>query len=277
MKKWLAVAAGWMLVAAAQAAPPARVVTLGGTVTEIVYGLGQGERLVGDDQSSLYPEAATRLPRVGYYRAVPVEGVLALRPDLVLASEQAGPPDALKRLGEVGVRVVSVPDAPSVDSLKARIRAVAAALDVAPAGEQMVRDVTGELARAEAMPATRARALLLINRSGAPQGAGRGTAAAEIMRLAGLDNVLAGQQGYKPLSPEAIGALAPDLIIVTRESLQASGGLEGFTRLPGIAATQAAAKQRIIVMDDLLILGLGPRLPQALIQLKQEAAHAMAR
>ncbi|WP_159070534.1 ABC transporter substrate-binding protein, partial [Achromobacter xylosoxidans] len=153
----------------------------------------------------------------------------------------------------------------------------AAALDVAPAGEQMVRDVTGELAKAEAMPATRARALLLINRSGAPQGAGRGTAAAEIMRLAGLDNVLAGQQGYKPLSPEAIGALAPDLIIVTRESLQASGGLEGFARLPGIAATQAAAKQRIIVMDDLLILGLGPRLPQALIQLKQEAAHAMAR
>lgn len=277
MKKWLAVAAGWMLVAAAQAAPPARVVTLGGTVTEIVYGLGQGERLVGDDQSSLYPEAATRLPRVGYYRAVPVEGVLALQPDLVLASEQAGPPDALKRLGEVGVRVVSVPDAPSVDSLTARIRAVAAALDVAPAGEQMVREVTRELAKAEAMPATRARALLLINRSGAPQGAGRGTAAAEIMRLAGLDNVLEGQQGYKPLSPEAIGALAPDLIIVTRESLRASGGLEGFARLPGIAVTQAAAKQRIIVMDDLLILGLGPRLPQALIQLKQEAAHAMAR
>lgn len=276
MKKWLAVAA-WMLVAGAQAAPPERVVTLGGSVTEIVYGLGQGGRLVGDDQSSLYPEAATRLPRVGYYRAVPVEGVLALKPDLVLASEQAGPPEALKRLGEVGVRLVSVPDTPSVDSLKARIRAVAGALDVTPAGEQMVRDVTRELAKAEAMPATRARALLLINRNGAPQGAGRGTAAAEVMHLAGLANVLDGQQGYKPLSPEAIGALAPDLIIITRESLQASGGLDGFTRLPGIAVTQAAAKQRIIVMDDLLILGLGPRLPQALIQLKQEAAHAMAR
>lgn len=275
MKKWLAMAAGWMLVACAQAAPPARVVTLGGSVTEIVYGLGQGDRLVGDDQSSLYPEAATKLPRVGYYRAVPVEGVL--KPDLVLASEQAGPPEALKRLGEVGVRVVSVPDAPSVDSLKARIRAVAGALDVAPAGERMVQEVTRELDKAEALPATRARALLLINRNGAPQGAGHGTAAAEVMHLAGLANVLDGQQGYKPLSPEAIGALAPDLIIVTRESLQASGGLEGFARLPGIAVTQAAAKQRIIVMDDLLILGLGPRLPQALTQLKQEAAHAMAR
>lgn len=277
MKTWLAVVAGWMLVAGAQAAPPARVVTLGGSVTEIVYGLGQGERLVGDDQSSLYPEAATRLPRVGYYRAVPVEGVLALQPDLVLASEQAGPAETLKRLGDVGVRVVSVPDAPSVASLNARIRAVAAALEVAPAGEQMVADVARELVRAEAVPATRARALLLINRTGTPQGAGHDTAAAEVMRLAGLANVLDAQQGYKPLSPEAIGALAPDLIIVTRASLQASGGLEGFARLPGIAVTQAAAKQRIIVMDDLLILGLGPRLPQALMQLKQEAAHAMAR
>ncbi|CAB3668828.1 Hemin-binding periplasmic protein HmuT [Achromobacter deleyi] len=277
MKTWLAVVAGWMLVACAQAAPPARVVTLGGSVTEIVYGLGQGDRLVGDDQSSLYPEAATKLPRVGYYRAVPVEGVLALKPDLVLASEQAGPPEALKRLGEVGVRVVRVPDAPSVDSLKARIRAVADALGVAAAGEQMVADVSRDLDKAQALPATRARALLLINRNGAPQGAGRDTAAAEVMHLAGLVNVLDGQQGYKPLSPESIGALAPDLIIVTRESLQASGGLEGFARLPGIAVTQAAAKQRIIVMDDLLILGLGPRLPLALSQLKQEAAHVMAR
>ena len=206
MKKWLAIALGWAMAASVHAAEPSRVVTLGGSVTEIVYGLGQGGRLVGDDQSSLYPEAATKLPRVGYYRAVPVEGVLSLKPDLVLASEQAGPPEALKRLAGVGVRVVTVSDAPSVDSLKSRIRAIAGALGVAAAGERMVEDVTQELARAEAIPATRARALLLINRTGSPQGAGRDTAANEVMHLAGLVNVLDGQQGYKPLSAEAIGA-----------------------------------------------------------------------
>ncbi|WP_179216450.1 heme/hemin ABC transporter substrate-binding protein, partial [Achromobacter xylosoxidans] len=152
MKKWLAMAAGWAIALSAHAAPPARVVTLGGTVTEIVYQLGQGDKLVGDDLSSLYPEAATKLPRVGYYRSVPVEGVLSLKPDLVLASEQAGPPDALKRLADVGVRVVTVSDAPSVASLKSRIRGIADALGVAPAGERMVEDVTRELARAEAVP-----------------------------------------------------------------------------------------------------------------------------
>ncbi|WP_454696153.1 heme/hemin ABC transporter substrate-binding protein [Achromobacter aegrifaciens] len=277
MKKWLAVAAGWALAFSVHAAPPARVVTLGGSVTEIVYQLGQGDKLVGDDLSSLYPEAATKLPRVGYYRAVPVEGVLSLKPDLVLASEQAGPPEALKRLADVGLRVVTVSDAPSVDSLKSRIRGVADALGVAAAGERMVEEVTRELARAEAVPATRARALLLINRTGSPQGAGRDTAANEVMHLAGLVNVLQDQQGYKPLSAEALGALAPDLIVVTQASLDAGGGMEAFLRMPGIASTQAAAKRRIVVMDDLLILGMGPRLPLALTQLKQEVAHVMAR
>lgn len=277
MKKWLAIALGWAMAASVHAAEPSRVVTLGGSVTEIVYGLGQGGRLVGDDQSSLYPEAATKLPRVGYYRAVPVEGVLSLKPDLVLASEQAGPPEALKRLAGVGVRVVTVSDAPSVDSLKSRIRAIAGALGVAAAGERMVEDVTQELARAEAIPATRARALLLINRTGSPQGAGRDTAANEVMQLAGLDNVLQDQQGYKPLSAEAMGALAPDLIVVTQASLEAGGGMEKFLSLPGIASTQAAAKRRVVVMDDLLILGMGPRLPLALTQLKQEVANVMAR
>ncbi|WP_454677679.1 heme/hemin ABC transporter substrate-binding protein [Achromobacter marplatensis] len=277
MKKWLAIALGWVVAAAVHAAEPSRVVTLGGSVTEIVYGLGQGDRLVGDDLSSLYPEAATKLPRVGYYRAVPVEGVLSLKPDLVLASEQAGPPDALKRLAGVGVRVVTVSDAPSVDSLKARIRSVADALGVAPAGERMVDEITRELARAEALPATKARALLLINRTGSPQGAGRDTAANEVMHLAGLVNVLHDQQGYKPLSAEAVGALAPDLIVVTQASLDAGGGMEAFLRLPGIASTQAAAKRRVVVMDDLLILGMGPRLPLALTQLKKEVADVMAR
>ncbi|WAI85343.1 MULTISPECIES: heme/hemin ABC transporter substrate-binding protein [Achromobacter] len=277
MKKWLAIALGWVVAVGVHAAEPSRVVSLGGSVTEIVYGLGEGDRLVGDDLSSLYPEAATKLPRVGYYRAVPVEGVLSLKPDLVLASEQAGPPDALKRLAGVGVRVVTVSDAPSVDSLKARIRAVAEALGVAPAGERMVDEVTRELARAEAIPATRARALLLLNRTGTPQGAGRDTAANEVMRMAGLVNVLDSQQGYKPLSAEAIGALGPDLIVVTQASLDAGGGMEKFLAQPGIAGSQAAVKRRVVVMDDLLILGMGPRLPLALTQLKQEVAHVMAR
>ncbi|MDM9560308.1 heme/hemin ABC transporter substrate-binding protein [Bordetella petrii] len=253
----------------AQAEPAARVVALGGTVTEIVYALDQGHRLAGADLSSLYPEAATRLPRVGYYRAVPVEGVLALRPDLVLASDQAGPPAALARLREVGVRVEMVSDQPSVQSLDERIRQVARALDVPERGEKLAASVARALAEARALPASQARAVLIMNRTGTPLGAGSDTAASLVLELSGLVNVLAGQQGYKPLSAEALSALAPQVIVVPRMSLEAAGGMEKLRAMPGVANTPAAADGCIVVMDDLLALGTGPRLPQAIRTLKE--------
>lgn len=254
-----------------------RVVTLGGTVTEIVYALGQGDRLVGNDASSLYPEAATQLPRVGYYRAVPVEGVLALNPDLVLASAQAGPPDALARLKAVGVPLAIISDTPSVESLIERIAQISQALNVPERGEQLASSVNSALREAQALPASQARSVLLLNRSGTPQGAGGDTAADMVLTQSGLVNVLADQQGYKPLSAEALSGLAPQVIVVPRAALEAAGGMEKFRASPGVATTPAAANGCIVVMDDLLVLGTGPRLPQAIRTLKETPCVARSR
>lgn len=254
-----------------QAAPPGRVVSLGGSVTEIVYTLGQGDRLVADDASSLYPEAATRLPRVGYYRSLPLEGVAAMLPDLVLASENAGPAHVLDRLVRLGVPVQIVSDTPSLDSLYRRIGQIAQALQVPEQGRKLLALVRREVDGAQAVPGVSRRALLLLNRSGPLTGAGRNTAANTIMVLAGLSNSLGAQQGYKPVSAEGLIVLAPELIIVTSASVQASGGLEKFKDIPGIASTPAALHDRIVVLDDLLILGLGPRVGQVVRQLKEAA------
>lgn len=277
MKALFAVCLAAGALASAQAAE--RVVTLGGSVTEIVYALGEQARLAGVDQSSLYPEAATRLPSVGYYRAVPVEGVLSLMPDLVLASEQAGPPASIERLAALGVPVRTLSDAPSVASLRERITQVAAALDAAPAGARLLAQVDRELAEAQALPATPARALVMMNRTGTPQGAGSGTAADLVMSLAGLENVLTEQKGYRALSAEGLGALAPEVIIVTRTSVDAMGGLDAVKALPGVALTPAGQADCLVVMDDLLALGTGPRLPQAIRTLRETpciARHAGA-
>ncbi len=267
MHRAMALLLGACLAWSAQAGAQERVVTLGGSVTEIVYALGQGKRLVGDDLSSLYPEAATRLPRVGYYRAVPVEGVLALKPDLVIASEQAGPPATIKQLAGVGVRVETVSDQPSVQSLHKRIGQIAQVLGAEAAGRQLIESIDKDLQAVQALPTTNARALLIMNRTGTPQGAGAGTAAGLVLRLTGLHNVLQDQKGYKPLSAEAFTALAPRVLVITSTSLEASGGLDKLRALPGIAGTPAA--ECIVVMDDLLALGTGPRLPQAVRQLKE--------
>ncbi|MGL4996718.1 MAG: heme/hemin ABC transporter substrate-binding protein [Deefgea sp.] len=245
-----------------------RVVSLGGPLTEIVYALNAGNRLVAVDQSSVYPAAANQLPKVGYYRQFSVEGVLSAKPDLILASDQAGPPEALEQLRRMGRRVVILPSGSTMPDLEKRIYGVAAALGLRDDGRKMVTDLQKQVA-ALSQKSNQTRALMLMSRTGAPEGAGKNTSADSMMNLAGMSNVLAKQQGYKPLSQESLAALRPDVIITTTRSVESLGGIDKLLASPGLSQSPAAKQKRILVMDDLLLLGFGPRLPEALTELKQ--------
>jgi iron complex transport system substrate-binding protein len=245
-----------------------RVVSLGGPLTEIVYALNAGNRLVAVDQSSVYPAAANQLPKVGYYRQFSVEGVLSAKPDLILASDQAGPPEALEQLRRMGRRVVVLPSGPTLPDLEKRIYGVAAALGLRDDGRKMVADLQKQVTALAQKP-NQTRALMLMSRTGAPEGAGKNTSADAMMRLAGMSNVLAKQQGYKPLSQESLAALRPDVIITTTRSVESLGGIDKLLASPGLSQSPAAKQKRVLVMDDLLLLGFGPRLPEALTELKQ--------
>lgn len=255
----------------AQAAPAKRIVSLGGVVTEIVFALGAGDRVVGVDDSSIYPAAAHTLPKVGYYRGFSIEGVASLNPDVVLASDQSGPPEALEQLRRLGKTVVMLPSAPTVDALAARIDGVASALGEKAAGDQLVARIREQVAAATRSPGGQ-NVLLVSSRAGKLEGAGRDTAADSVLRLAGARNVLAGEKGYKALSAEGAVSLKPEVIVTTTMSVGAAGGLDAFLAQPGIAVTPAAKARRVVVMDDLLLLGFGPRLPEALKALQDGLA-----
>lgn len=255
---------------APRAATP-RVVSLGGTVTEIVAALDAFDRVVGVDASSLYPPAATSLPQVGYYRSFSVEGVASLRPDLVLASAHAGPPRALAQLRALGIEVVAVPAEPAVPALQAAIGRVAEALALGARGRALIAQVQADIAQAQGQrPAGAAvvPVLVLSRHTGRLQAAGAGTAAHAIVTLAGGGNLFAARQGYKEIGPEAIAMLAPQAIVTTERSIGASGSLAGFAAQPGVATTPAARHGRIAVVDDLLLLGFGPRIGLALQRLQ---------
>ncbi|WP_027468739.1 heme/hemin ABC transporter substrate-binding protein [Deefgea rivuli] len=253
-------------ISAVASAAEMRVVSLGGPLTEIVYALNAGDRLVAVDQSSVYPAAANQLPKVGYYRQFSVEGVLSAKPDLILASDQAGPPEALEQLRRMGRRVIVLPSAPTVAALEQRIHGVAAALGLRDDGRKMVASVQQQVAALTQKP-NQTRALMLMSRTGEAEGGGKNTSADAMMSLAGMSNVLAKQQGYKPLSQESLAALRPDVIITTTRSLESMGGMDKLLASPGLSQSPAAKQKRVLVMDDLLLLGFGPRLPEAMKQL----------
>ena len=246
-----------------------RLVTLGGSVTEIVYALGAGDLIVATDQSSLYPKRAQKLPSVGYYRSVPAEGVAAMRPSLVLASDHAGPPLAIKQLKALGIQVESLSDDPTMASLQSRIRQIAQALQQEQAGEDLIVEVNQRVAAALKLPVRSQSTILIVMRGGKLLGAGGDTAANVVIEQSGLQNVFIALKSYQPITPEAVSVAAPEVIIVTQSTVSALGGLEKLKAQPALMHTPAVKNNQVIVLDDLLAQGFGPRVGLAIQTIRE--------
>jgi len=248
-------------------ASPDRIVAVGGSVTEIVYALGEKDRLIAVDSTSTYPPAAGELPNVGYLRALSAEPILALEPALLLAEPDAGPPSAIEQIRDAGVPIRLVSDRPSPEGVIEKVGEVAAVLDVPDKGEALARRLEREFERLRrdlADIAQRPRVLFLLSvGNGAPLAAGRETSAEGIIALAGGRNAVTGYADYKPLTPEAAVELAPEAILIDSRSLAALGGEDALLARPEVAATPAGRAGRVIAMDGMFLLGFGPRTPEA--------------
>ncbi len=250
---------------------PPRIVSVGSSITEIIYDLGAEKLLVGVDTTSLYPEAARKLPQVGYMRALSAEGVLSLKPTLIIATTAAGPAGALDQLKATGIEIMILPDKYDYDSVVTKIAAIgkvtgkiSEADSMIARGREAMQSLADRLATAKSHP----RVLFLLSMSGgAPQAAGRDTAAAGIIKLAGGINAVDGYSGYRPLTPESVIASNADYVLVTRQTVQAMGGRQAILDQPSLNRTPAGKAGKIIEFDTLLLLGFGPRTPEAATEL----------
>ncbi|MBE7437515.1 MAG: ABC transporter substrate-binding protein [Spirochaetales bacterium] len=276
----LKLSVGFLLLASckeqAGSANGQRIITLGGSITEIVYALNQGSKLVATDITSVFPEEAQKLPRLGYFRNIPVEGIIGLKPDLLLASSEAGPPAAIEKVRSLGTRVETIPEAFTPAAAKERLKKLGVLLGRSEQADELINKMENDLKQAEknrAAPGKDVRkALFLYARgSGLLLAAGEETGAATMFELAGLRNAMQGFKGMKPTSAEAIVLADPDLIVMLQEAVQSLGGKEKALSLPGVAQTRAGKENRLIVMDDLLFSGFTHRLGEAVLALQQAA------
>ncbi|HEX9858535.1 MAG TPA: ABC transporter substrate-binding protein [Paracoccaceae bacterium] len=244
-----------------------RIVSLGGSVSEIVAALGAADLLVARDTTTNYPESLLALPDVGYIRALSPEGVLSVAPDLILAEAGAGPLETIEVLRAAGVPFVPIPEDFTARGVLAKIDAVAAAIDRPTQGAALAAEVGRGLDQAQAHAAevtAPKRVLFVLSlQGGRVMAGGQGTAAEGILRLAGAQNAASGFDGYKLMTDEAVLTAAPDAILMMdREGDLAIADADVLAH-PALSATPAAASGQIIRMDGMLLLGFGPRTPQA--------------
>lgn len=254
-----------------------RVLSLGGSVTEIIYALGEQDRLIARDSTSSFPPEVEALPDVGYLRALSPEGVLSVEPDLVIAEEGAGPPEAVAVLEAASVPFISVPDGYDPAAVRTKIEAVANALGVPEKGAVLADEVEATLAAAVdgASNGKSKRVMFVLSMQGGRiLASGRDTAADGIIRLAGGENAVTEYEGYKPLTDEAAIAARPDVILMMDRGGNHSADNSDLFAHPGLAATPAAENNAVVRIDGLLLLGFGPRTPEAVQRLSDALSRA---
>ncbi|MFI0985076.1 hemin ABC transporter substrate-binding protein [Streptomyces exfoliatus] len=248
-----------------------RIVPLSGGLSEIVFTLGLGGRVVARDITATFEQAAD-LPVVTRAHDVSAESVLSLRPTLVLAESTTGPAEAVAQIRDAGVPVVVVKPAKGLADVGTRIDAVAAALGIPDSGSALGKRTRERIdAVRKGIPAREEKprvAFLYVRGSAAVYLlGGAGSGASSLLEAAGA--VDAGKESgltkdFTPITSEALAKAAPDAILVMSKGLASVGGIDGLVEVPGVAETPAGADRRVVTVDDGVLLNYGPRTDQVL-------------
>ncbi|MGN6449656.1 MAG: heme/hemin ABC transporter substrate-binding protein [Brucella intermedia] len=256
-----------------------RIVSVGGSLTEIVYALGAENMLAGRDQTSIYPEAVKKLADVGDMRQLAPEGVLSVNPTGILLLEGSGPQDTLDVLKKASVPMIVVPETFTGESVIRKIEIVGKALGLEDKARTLAAEISSDIEAAEKAAAghnPRKRVLFVLSAPGGRlMASGTGTAADGMIKLAGGENVVSEYHGYKQLTDEAVEKTAPELILIM------DTGADGMTpeslmKNPVIAATPAGRNGNIVSMDASYLLGFGPRTGAAIRDLSAKLYGAPA-
>ena len=258
-------------------ADPSRLVTIGGSITEIVYALGAGDQIVGRDTTSTYPPEAAAKPDIGYMRQLSPEGVLSINPSAIITIEGAGPPQTMDVLKQAEVEMAVVPEDYSRDGILAKVEMVGALIGREAEADALADDIKARLdpllAANEARPEEeRKSALFILSLNGGKvMASGTGTAANGMIEAAGLDNAIGDFPGYKALSDEAIIKAAPDVIILMDESAGSRAPTnDDIAANPALSLTPAGEAMAIYRIDPVGMLNFGPRFAENLAALTTE-------
>ncbi|MEJ6404825.1 heme/hemin ABC transporter substrate-binding protein [Yoonia sp. 2307UL14-13] len=242
------------------------IVSVGGPITEIIYALGEEDRIIARDTTSVFPDEVSDLPDVGYMRRLSAEGVLSVGPDLIIARSTSGPVEALDQLRGAAVPIVFVEDGFTPDAVIASVGTVGEALGVEDKADALISQLRADFADLEQKrdaSDTPIRVLFALSIDGGRLNAsGSGTGADGIITLAGGVNVMADAfEGYKLVNDEAIITAAPDVIIMMDGRGDHGGRAEEVLALPAVSSTPAGENEAFITIPG-AALGFGPRTPQ---------------
>jgi iron complex transport system substrate-binding protein len=263
---------------AAGSAGAQRIVCIGQAYNEMIYALGAQANLVGVDYSSTYPPEITKLPTVGYHRALSAEGILSLHPTLIIDDNNIGPDNVVRQLQalHVPMRTFQAKN-DSIEGTKALLREMGAFFHKQQRADELCAQMDRQMAEAAAAVKQyhdsprvaiihfgRASNVYLLMGNG---GGGDASTAGKMVELAGGQMAIQKAGMQRMASPELIAKSNPQVILMTEYGYDRLGSMEQAKTLPGVAETDAARHNRIYRVPEHELMYYGPTTGESIIQL----------
>lgn len=252
-----------------------RVVCVSKHLTEMMFALGKGHNIVACDLTSTYPDSAQLLPTVGYHRALNAEGIISMKPDLIIHSNDIGPVHVIPQLEKLGLRVKTFGGANTFDSAKLVLKELGSFFGAEAKADSIVSKMDSEMTLQvqQLRQVPHDTPTVMIIHYGQANNyffvmSGRNGAGDRMILSAGGRPALYDGKGARQLSAEAIAAANPDIIIATNFGFDKMGGTaEQFKQVPGVALTNAARNNRIYRFEEHDLVYFGPRTPENVLKL----------
>jgi iron complex transport system substrate-binding protein len=259
---------------------PQRIVCIGEAYNEMIYALGVQSNLVGVDYSSTYPAEIKKLPTVGYHRALSAEGILSLKPTLIIEDNNIGPDSVVRQLQALHIPMKTfAAKNDSIEGTKALLREMGAFFHKEQRAEELCAQMDREMAAAavavKKYPTTPRVAVIHFGRASSTYllvgngGGGDASTAGKMVELAGGQMAIQQQGMQKMVSPEIIAKSNPQVILMTEYGFDRLGSADQAKTLPGVAEIDAARNNRIYRVPEHDLMYFGPDTGNAIMRLAQ--------
>ncbi len=255
-----------------------RIVCVSKQLTELLFALGAGDKIVAVDLSSTYPEAAKKLPTVGYHRMLSAEGIIAMKPAVVFYNggqdASIGPATVLPQLQKVGIALKEWRGTETLEDIKTLIHELGVYLHAETKADSLCNKLDADLQRvAEKRKTYRDTPTVMIIHFGRASNIyfpfGRKGAGNSMIEWAGGVNAVDTSSKFRTLSPEILVKCQPQVILATEFGFDRLGDVGKFKELPGIALTPAAKDNRIYRVEEHDLLYFGPRTGENILRLME--------
>ena len=256
-----------------------RAVVISQGYSEIIWALGAQDAVVGVDYSSTWPPEVRKVTTVGYHRALSAEGILSLKPTVIINDGNIGPPQVVEQLKQLNVPMKTfTAKNDSIDGAKALIREMGAYFHKEARAEELCRKLDADMAKAfeEAKKYSdhprvavihygRASNVYLLVGAG---GSGDAAAAGQMVRWAGGEMAIQKEGMERMASPEIVAEANPDVVLMTEFGYdRLDGSKDKILELPGVATSNAAKTGRIYRVEEHDLMYFGPSTGEGVLKL----------